>query len=84
MLVGEVVNEDSVPAFVNVGATLLDAQGNEFAQESSFDKIAHKLLPKQVTPYRIDFPGMRLKKSKTSAWTRKRCWWRRVPIRLSK
>jgi hypothetical protein len=64
VLVGEVVNEDSVPAFVNVGATLLNASGDEFAQESSFDKIAHKLLPKQVSPYRIDFPGMRLEKIK--------------------
>ena len=27
VLVGEVVNEDSVPAYVNVGATLLDAAG---------------------------------------------------------
>jgi hypothetical protein len=59
VLVGEVVNEDSVPAFVNVGATLLDSQGNDLAQESSFDKIAHTLLPKQVSPYRIDFPGIR-------------------------
>ena len=64
VLVGEVVNEDSVPAFVNVGATLLDKQDNEIAQESSFDKIAHNLLPKQVSPYRIDFPGMRLEKIK--------------------
>jgi hypothetical protein len=64
VLVGEVVNEDSVPAFVNVGATLLDARDNEIAQESSFDKIAHNLLPKQVSPYRIDFPGMRLEKIK--------------------
>ena len=64
VLVGEVVNEDSVPAFVNVGATLLDGSDNEIAQESSFDKIAHKLLPKQVSPYRIDFPGMRLEKIK--------------------
>ncbi|HXF14019.1 MAG TPA: hypothetical protein VN517_12760 [Terriglobales bacterium] len=64
VLVGEVVNEDSVPAFVNVGATLLDASDNEIAQESSFDKIDHKLLPKQVSPYRIDFPGMRLAKIK--------------------
>lgn len=64
VLVGEVVNEDSVPAFVNVGATLLDQQGNEIAQESSFDKIAHKLLPKQVSPYRIDFPNMRMEKIK--------------------
>ena len=64
VLVGEVVNEDSVPAFVNVGATLLDPQGNEIAQESSFDKIAHTLLPKQVSPYRIDFPNMRMEKIK--------------------
>lgn len=63
-LVGEVVNEDSVPAFVNVGATLLDSAGNEIAQESSFDKIAHTLLPKQVSPYRIDFPNMRMEKIK--------------------
>jgi hypothetical protein len=64
VLVGEVVNEDSVPAFVNIGATLLDAQGNELAQESSFDKIAHTLLPKQVSPYRVDFPNMRLERIK--------------------
>jgi hypothetical protein len=64
VLVGEVVNEDSVPAYVNVGATLLDSNGKELAQESSFDKISHTLLPKQVTPYRIDFPNMRLEKIK--------------------
>lgn len=64
VLVGEVVNEDSVPAYVNVGATLLNGTGDEIAQESSFDKIAHTLLPKQVTPYRIDFPNMRMDKIK--------------------
>lgn len=65
VLVGEVVNEDSVPAFVNIGATLLDPQGNEIAQESSFDKIDHTLLPRQVSPYRIDFPNMRMEKVKS-------------------
>jgi hypothetical protein len=65
VLVGEVVNEDSVPAFVNVGATLLDHNQREMAQESSFDKIDHTLLPKQVTPYRIDFPNMRLERVKS-------------------
>lgn len=64
VLVGEVVNEDSVPAYVNISATLLDAHGNDIAQESSFDKISHTLLPKQVSPYRIDFPDMRLEKIK--------------------
>src|SRR5205823_1210806 len=33
-------------------------------QESSFDKIDHTLLPKQVSPYRIDFPNMRMEKIK--------------------
>jgi hypothetical protein len=64
VLVGELVNEDSVPAFVNINATLLDAQGNEIAQESSFDKIDHTLLPRQVSPYRIDFPNVRKEKVK--------------------
>jgi hypothetical protein len=64
VLVGEVVNEDSVPAYVNVGATLLGPNDRELAQESSFDKIAHTLLPRQVSPYRIDFPNMRLEQIK--------------------
>lgn len=65
VVVGEIVNEDTVPAYVNVGATLLGQSQAELAEETSFDKIAHTLLPKQVSPYRIDFPGMRLEKIKS-------------------
>jgi hypothetical protein len=65
VIVGEIVNEDSVPAYVNVGATLLAPDGHELEQESSFDEISHTLLPKQVSPYRIDFPGMRLARIKS-------------------
>jgi len=61
IVMGEVVNEDTVPAFVNVNATVLDASGNPIDDETSFDKIAHILLPKQVTPYRIDFPNLNLR-----------------------
>jgi hypothetical protein len=61
VVMGEVVNEDTIPAFVNVNATLVDGAGNAIDDESSFDKIDHILLPKQVTPYRIDFPGFSLK-----------------------
>jgi hypothetical protein len=64
VVMGEVVNEDTIPAFVNVNATLVDAAGNRIDDETSFDKIAHVLLPKQVTPYRIDFPGVNLNKVK--------------------
>jgi hypothetical protein len=61
LVMGEVVNEDAIPAFVNVNATLVDAAGNALDDESSFDKIDHVLLPKQVTPYRIDFPNFKIK-----------------------
>jgi hypothetical protein len=65
VVMGEVVNEDTVPAFVNVNATLVDAAGSAIDDESSFDKIDHILLPKQVTPYRIDFPKVNLKNVKS-------------------
>ncbi len=64
VVMGEVVNEDTIPAFVNVNAILLDASGNQIDEENSFDKIDHVLLPRQVTPYRIDFPKISLKKVK--------------------
>ena len=64
VVMGEVVNEDTIPAFVNVNATLVDASGGAIDDESSFDKILHVLLPKQVTPYRIDFPQISLGKVK--------------------
>jgi hypothetical protein len=60
VIVGEVTNEDTVPAFVNVNAALIDAGGKTLDEESSFDRIAHVLLPKEVSPYRIDFPGIPL------------------------
>jgi hypothetical protein len=60
IVMGEVVNEDTVPAFVSVGAYLVDKNGKDVAFETSFDKVSHVLLPKEVSPYRIDFPGMKL------------------------
>ena len=64
VVMGEVVNEDTIPAFVNVNAALVDGSGKTLDEESSFDKISHVLLPKQVTPYRIDFPGVNLQSVK--------------------
>lgn len=60
IILGEITNEDTVPAFVTVGANLLGQDGNTVAQESSFDKISHTLLPKEISPFRIDFPKMKL------------------------
>lgn len=60
VIMGEVLNEDVVPAFVTVKASLLDKGGAALASEDSFDKISHILLPKQVSPFRIDFRDIRL------------------------
>jgi hypothetical protein len=60
VILGEILNEDVVPAFVTVRATLLGGKGSILAAEDSFDKISHVLLPKQVSPFRIDFSSVRL------------------------
>lgn len=65
VIVGEVVNEDTVPAFVDINAILVGKNGQDLDEESSFDKIQHTLLPKQVSPYRIDFPGYSLRQVKS-------------------
>jgi hypothetical protein len=60
IVLGEMVNEDTVPGFVAVNATLVGKNGQALGEESSFDKISHVLLPKEVSPFRIDFPHVRL------------------------
>jgi len=60
VILGELLNEDVVPAFVEVKATLVAKDGSTLAAEDSFDQISHILLPKQVTPFRINFRGVRL------------------------
>lgn len=60
IILGELLNEDVVPAFVTVKATLLAKDGSAMATEDSFENISHVLLPKQVTPFRIDFRNVRL------------------------
>ncbi|MFB3916835.1 MAG: hypothetical protein ACE14M_08900 [Terriglobales bacterium] len=60
IILGEIVNEDTVPGFVAVTATLISKDGSVLGEETSFDKISHTLLPKEVSPFRIDFPGIKL------------------------
>ena len=60
VILGELLNEDVVPAYVSVKATLLKKNGSALATEESFDKISHLLLPKQVTPFLIKFPDASL------------------------
>ncbi len=60
VILGELLNEDVVPAYVSVNATLLSKNQSVIATEGSFDKISHLLLPKQVTPFLIRFPNVQL------------------------
>lgn len=60
MVLGELLNEDVVPAYVSVSATLLAKDQSAIATEGSFDKISHLLLPKQITPFLIKFPNVSL------------------------
>ena len=64
VVLGEIENEDTVPSFVAVEAKLLGDNGKVLGDESSFDKINHVLLPKAISPFRIDFPGISLKQVK--------------------
>jgi len=60
IIVGEIENEDTVPGFVSVGATLIGKDGSVLGEETSFDKVSHTLLPKEISPFRIDFPKVPL------------------------
>ena len=60
VIMGELLNEDVVPAYVSVHATLLDKSQKPIASEGSFDMISHVLLPKAVTPFLIKFPNVQL------------------------
>jgi hypothetical protein len=60
VIMGELLNEDVVPAYVAVNATLLNKKQQQIASEGSFDMISHLLLPKAVTPFLIKFPDVQL------------------------
>jgi hypothetical protein len=62
VVMGELLNEDVMPAFVSVRATLVSKSGAVLDSEGAFDMISHTLLPKQVTPFIIHFPGTDLSK----------------------
>lgn len=81
VILGELLNEDVVPAYVSVRATLLSKGGSAIASEDSFDKISHTLLPKQVTPSSSTFPMQRCPTLVVSEWTPSLPWCRHRPTR---
>jgi hypothetical protein len=57
-VVGELINTDADPADVTVTAILYDAQGNILTSYNAQTVMVHKLFPKEVTPFRVDFEGV--------------------------
>ena len=55
VLIGELQNVDNVPADVVVNGTLYSATNNKLASYNVKDQMKHKLLPKEITSFRINF-----------------------------
>ncbi len=57
-IVGEIVNMDNYPTFVNITAELYDANNNSIAKYDAQDLMQHRLMPKEKTPFKIDFQAI--------------------------
>ncbi len=57
-VIGEIQNIDNIPADVAVKSTLYDASNAELATYNSKFYMKHKLLPKEISSYRVDFEGI--------------------------
>ncbi|MBP7590745.1 MAG: hypothetical protein KBA85_04005 [Chloroflexi bacterium] len=57
-VVGELINTDNDPADITIAAHLYDKDGQEIVWYNAQQALFHKLLPKEVTPFRVDFEGV--------------------------
>ncbi len=57
-IIGELQNVDDVPADVVVKATLYNDVDKNLARHSAKYHIKHKLMPKEITPFKINFEGI--------------------------
>lgn len=57
-IIGEIQNIDNMPADVVLKGTLYNDNNIELATFNAKDVIKHKLLPKETTPFRINFEGI--------------------------
>ncbi|WP_026933724.1 membrane protein [Christiangramia echinicola] len=56
-IVGEIQNVDHVPADVVIKGTLYDEENNELASYNARQVLKHKLMPKEISSFRVDFEG---------------------------
>jgi hypothetical protein len=57
-IVGEIQNIDNVPADLVIKGTLYTSDNKELASYNAKYVVKHKLLPKEVTSFRVDFEGI--------------------------
>lgn len=57
-VVGELMNTDVDPADLTVTAHLYDQSGKELTWYNAADGMIHKLLPKEIASFRVDFEGV--------------------------
>ncbi len=58
MIIGELQNIDNVPADVVVTGTLYNDKSEKLAKYNVKHQMKHKLLPKEITSFRINFEGI--------------------------
>ncbi len=54
-IIGELQNVDNIPADVVVNGTLYTAANEELASYNAKHQLKHKLVPKEITSFKIDF-----------------------------
>ncbi len=57
-LIGEVINVDVDPGDLTVTGIIFDGNNEKVISYNAQDAIIHKVLPKEVTPFRVDFEGV--------------------------
>lgn len=65
-LIGEVQNIDNIPADVVLKGTLYNDENKKLATYNAKYHIKHKLMPKEVSSFRINFEGIAWSKTKDS------------------
>lgn len=57
-IIGELQNVDDIPSDVVLKATLYNDENQELANYNAKYQMKHKLMPKEITSFRVDFEGI--------------------------
>lgn len=57
-IIGQIQNVDNVPSDVVIKGTLYNNKNKELANYNAKDNIKHKLMPKEITAFKINFEGI--------------------------